>query len=98
MNSTVSKGIVTYKVKFPKKTEKIGFFNNEVIWNLLEDAGPKGMSITELRQQSTIGQGTVYKIVSQLLNMRRLKRTTVIRPNGLPMYYYLIRRRWLNVK
>lgn len=98
MGSTAPKGVKLYKIKFPKKTEEIGFFYNEVVWNLLEDAGPKGLSITELRELTGFSESYVTKLLGQLLKMRRLKRTAIINESGLPRYNYLIRRRWLNVK
>lgn len=93
-----SRGVKTYTVKFSTKTEEIGFFYTEIIWNLLEDKGTKGITVPEIRQQSGILDATIRKILKQYLQMRRIKQIKGIQSNNLPQYKYVIKRRWLNVK
>ncbi|MHA2031522.1 MAG: hypothetical protein ACXAC2_00510 [Candidatus Kariarchaeaceae archaeon] len=93
-----SKGIVNYTKKFGRKRVTIGFHYNEVIWNTLEDAGPKGMTVRELVMRTGIPEATVRKNLKKYGKMQRLESEEQDVDKGLPIVIWRIKRRWLHVR
>ena len=92
------KGIVNYTKKYGRKKVTIGFFYNEVIWNTLEDAGPKGMTVRELIMRTGIPESTIRKNLKAYAEMKRIKIDELDQEESLPVYVYYIEKKWLNVR
>jgi hypothetical protein len=93
-----SKGIVNYMKKFGRKKITIGFFYNEVIWNTLEDAGPKGMTVRELVMRTGIPEVTVRKNIKAFGKMQRIEGEEIDTEKSRSQVIWRIKRRWLHVR
>lgn len=98
-----SYGVFYYEVKLGNTMKKIGFFYPEVIWNLVEDKGNKGISVREIRlsTEGKINDKTIRKILQKYMDMGRIVRHNVNEApkskTKLPNYRYIIKRRWLHI-
>lgn len=93
-----SKGIINYTKKYGRKKVTIGFHYNEVIWNTLEDVGPKGMTVRELVARTGIPEVTVRKNLKKYGKMQRLEGEEIDVGKGRAQIVWRIKRRWLHVR
>lgn len=92
------KGVKTYIKKYGRKTEHIGFYYHEIVWNVLEDAGPKGVMVRDISRKSEITSTTVRHILKEFMQMNRVKQTQLNTSSKLPQYRYYVQKRWIDVR
>lgn len=92
------KGIQMFTKKFGRKKVHIGFFYQEIVWNILEDFGPKGASVRDISTRCEIPEMTIRKILKTYKEMNRIAQEEYINTTGLLHYIYIIKRRWSDVR
>lgn len=91
------KGVHYYNAKHGSQTIKVGFFYAEILCNLIEDGGEKGMSVRDLRMKTGFAEKTIRNTCNRLVDMNRLRRKNITTRSRLPNYKYFIKMKWLNI-
>lgn len=91
------KGIYFFEVMKNNRTEKIGFTYPELIFNLIQDGGNKGISVRELNVKTQLPEKTIRKQIEKLGLMNRITKRNVPNPTKLPRYRYYSKRQWIDI-
>jgi hypothetical protein len=91
------RGILYYDIQSGKSKQKIGFFYDEIVINLLMMAGSEGKTVTALRRETGIADVTLRKILRQFVNMNRVKQRESRSKRNLRQYVYVLVNQWVNI-
>ena len=91
------KGVHYYNTKHGTKTITVGFFYAEIICNLIEDSGAKGMAIRDIRMKTEFAEKTIRDTCNRLVTMNRLHRKKINTHSRLPNYKFFIKKKWINI-
>lgn len=91
------KGVIWFKIKRGSRTTEIGFDYNEIVWNHLDAAGKNGLTVADIRRKTGISDQTIRNIIRRYLRLRRVRKYTTTRDNNIPLFYYVVINRWVNI-
>ena len=91
------RGVHYFEVIKNNRKERIGFTYTELLSNMIQDGGGRGISVREIRAETGLADKTIYKTLEKLVKMNRIIKRKVPSPNKLPNFRYYPKRQWIDV-